>query len=158
MSNSDSEISLAGLAGDPVEFLAMTEISIISHLADNIFASVLPKGLTVAQFGVLNHLLRLDTQETIGELASAMEVSQPTMSSTVRKLEDKACVILVTSEQDRRIRRVHVTEAGQTLRNEAVMSAVPLQQRLAGQLPHTQWQQLLPILTKIRSILDAERK
>ena len=95
-STNEYDTSAAGLPGDPAAFKAMTEIGIISHLADNIFAKHLPKGLTIAQFGVLNHLLRLNRQETIGELASAMQVSQPSMSSTVRKLEDKGLIKLLS--------------------------------------------------------------
>ena len=94
-STKKNDTSAAGLPSDPIAFKAMTEIGIIAHLADNFFAKFLPEGITVAQFGVLNHLLRLDRQETIGELASAMQVSQPTMSSTVRKLEDKDFIRLI---------------------------------------------------------------
>ena len=112
-STNEYDTSAAGLPGDPAAFKAMTEIGIISHLADNIFAKNLPKGLTIAQFGVLNHLLRLNRQETIGELASAMQVSQPSMSSTVRKLEDKGLIKLIANNNDRRVRRVSVTTKGE---------------------------------------------
>lgn len=157
MKKTDSKTKLAGLSHDPIEFLAMTEISIIAHLADNLFAKTLPEGLTVAQFGVLNHLLRLDTQESVGELANAMQVSQPTMSSTIRKLKDKGYVTLKSTASDKRVKRVHVVEAGRTIRNEAVSNIGPIQQKLMAQLPQAQWKEILPILTNIRAILDSER-
>lgn len=146
----------AGLAGDPVEFAAMTEISIIAHLADTAFARRLPDGLTTAQFAVLNHLLRLDTQQTIGELARALQVSQPTMSSTVRRLEEKGLVTPVPDPDDRRIRRIGVTPAGIAARKAAVQALDASRSELAS-LTRQEWKQLLPLLNKLRVALDSAR-
>jgi len=146
----------AGLAGDPVEFAAMTEISIIAHLADNAFARHLPDGLTTAQFAVLNHLLRLDVDQTIGELARALQVSQPTMSSTVKRLEEKGLVTPIPDPDDRRIRRVSVTPAGALTRKHAVLALDASRSELAT-LSTQEWQQLLPLLYKLRVALDSAR-
>ncbi|RAN37947.1 MarR family winged helix-turn-helix transcriptional regulator [Hyphomonas sp. GM-8P] len=146
----------AGLAGDPLEFAVMTEISIIAHLADNAFARRLPDGLTTAQFAVLNHLLRLETQQTIGELARGLQVSQPTMSSTVKKLEEKRLVTLVPDPDDRRIRRVSVSPAGTKARNKAVKALDATKSELAV-LSQKEWKQLLPLLNRLRVALDSAR-
>ena len=146
----------AGLAGDPLEFAVMTEISIIAHLADNAFARRLPDGLTTAQFAVLNHLLRLETQQTIGELARALQVSQPTMSSTVKKLEEKRLVTLVPDPDDRRIRRVSVSPAGTKARNKAVKALDATKSELEV-LSQKEWKQLLPLLNRLRVSLDSAR-
>lgn len=146
----------AGLAGDPLEFAVMTEISIIAHLADNAFARRLPDGLTTAQFAVLNHLLRLEAQQTIGELARALQVSQPTMSSTVKKLEEKRLVTLVPDPDDRRIRRVSVSPAGMKARNKAVKALDATKSELAV-LSQKEWKQLLPLLNRLRVALDSAR-
>ncbi|WP_162558956.1 MarR family winged helix-turn-helix transcriptional regulator [Sphingorhabdus sp. EL138] len=153
----DAQAKPAGLKGDPIEFAVMTEIGIINQLADNLFQTYLPKGMTVAQFSVLNHLLRLDVQETISELASAMQVAQPTMSSTVRKLEDKGLVELAHEPDDRRIRRVVVTTAGAQLRNDAVAALAPMAEILRQNIPETDWEALLPPLNRIRVFLDQLR-
>jgi DNA-binding MarR family transcriptional regulator len=146
----------AGLAGDPLEFAVMTEISIIAHLADNAFARRLPDGLTTAQFAVLNHLLRLEVQQTIGDLARALQVSQPTMSSTVKRLEEKGLVILVPDPDDRRIRRVSVSPAGMKARNQAVKALDATKSELAI-LSQKEWTQLLPLLNRLRVALDSAR-
>lgn len=146
----------AGLAGDPLEFAVMTEISIIAHLADNAFARRLPDGLTTAQFAVLNHLLRLEVQQTIGELARALQVSQPTMSSTVKRLEEKGLVMLVPDLDDRRIRRVSVSPAGTKARNQAVKALDATKSELAV-LSQKEWTQLLPLLSRLRVALDSAR-
>jgi DNA-binding MarR family transcriptional regulator len=146
----------AGLAGDPVEFATMTEISIIAHLADTAFARRLPDGLTTAQFAVLNHLLRLEAEQTIGELARALQVSQPTMSSTVRRLEEKGLISLVPDSDDRRIRRVSVNRSGAAVRNKAVQALDASKKDLAV-LSQEEWKQLLPLLNRLRIALDAAR-
>ena len=146
----------AGLDGDPIEFAVMTEISIIAHLADNAFARRLPDGLTTAQFAVLNHLLRLEAEQTIGELARALQVSQPTMSSTVRRLEEKGLISLVPDSDDRRIRRVSVNRSGAAVRNKAVQALDASKKDLAV-LSQEEWKQLLPLLNRLRIALDAAR-
>ncbi len=153
----DAEAKPAGLEGDPIEFAVMTEIGIINQLADQLFQAHLPKGMTVAQFSVLNHLLRLNVRESISELASAMQVAQPTMSSTVRKLEDKGLVELIHESDDRRIRRVAVTAAGAQLRNDAVAALAPMAEILRKNIPETDWQAILSHLSPIRVFLDRLR-
>jgi DNA-binding MarR family transcriptional regulator len=146
----------AGLKGDPIEFAVLTEIDIIAHLADTAFARRLPDGLTTAQFAVLNHLLRLGAQQTISELASALQVSQPTMSSTIRKLGEKGLVTLEPDPDDRRIRRAAVTAAGEALRQQSVR-ALDEAKSVFGVLEPDEWQALLPLLHKLRVALDAAR-
>ena len=75
-------MSVFDLPTEPPEFKALTEISIIAHLADNLFASILPEGLTTAQFGVLNYLLRIDSQETISEIVHLLSSKFPHLDFT----------------------------------------------------------------------------
>ncbi|RED16909.1 MarR family winged helix-turn-helix transcriptional regulator [Parasphingopyxis lamellibrachiae] len=146
-----------GLRGDPPIMLAITEIAIIAQLAETLFESVLPEGMTKAQYGVLNHLLRLDAEQTIGELASAFQVRQPTMSSTVRKLEDKGLVALEADPDDRRIRRVAVTKAGRAMRRTGLDGLAPLNEVLTGEISARELKAILPTLTKLRILLDDHR-
>ncbi|MEZ5893571.1 MAG: MarR family transcriptional regulator [Parvularculaceae bacterium] len=147
----------AGLPGDPVMFKVLTEMSIISNLADREFERLMPGGLTLAQFGVLNHLLRLNEAQTIGEVASAMTVAQPTMSSTVRKLEEKGYIRLVPDTEDRRIRRVAVTAAGRKVRDGAVKTVAPGVAKLMAATPDDDWEAVLASLTRLREQIDSAR-
>lgn len=143
--------------GEPIEFAVLTEIAIIAHLSETAFARLLPGKLTTAQFGVLNHLIRKETSETISQIASAMQVSQPTMSSTVRKLEDNGLIELIHDKDDRRIRRVAVTKAGRAIRKQSVEALASLQDGPLTKLSSTDWETLLPALGRLRKILDAAR-
>ncbi len=147
----------AGLPGDPALFKVLTEISIISNLADREFERRMPGALTLAQFGVLNHLLRLNAQETIGEIAEAMQVAPPTMSSTVKKLHEKSFVELVPCTRDRRIKRVKVTRAGRAIRDKAVKAVAPGLAQLEAGTPGADWQAILEVMTRLRIVLDNAR-
>ena len=153
----DQTPAKGGLEGDPADFMALTEIGIISHLAETELARLLPAGMTPAQFAVLNHLLRLNTQQTIGELASALQVSQPTMSSTVRRLEGKRLIELQPDAADGRIRRVSVTAEGKRMRERGAKAAQASLSSLSDALSAREWQTLLPLLTKLRVAMDAAR-
>ncbi|MEZ5952923.1 MAG: MarR family transcriptional regulator [Hyphomonas sp.] len=146
----------AGMRGDPLEFAVLTEISIIAHLADTAFARLLPDGLTTAQFAVLNHLMRLNVRQTIGELAGALQVSQPTMSSTVRKLEEKGLIALEADPDDRRIKQVGVTRAGAAVRAKSIATLDRSRAQLDALTPD-EWQKLLPLLRKLRIAFDTAR-
>jgi len=147
----------AGIPGDPPLFQVLTEIDIISHLATNEFERLLPEGFTNAQFGVLNRLLRLNTEETIGELAAAFQVAQPTMSSTVKKLEQKQYVELYTSANDKRTKHVRITPQGKKVRNNAVKMIEPHQTQFISTAPDIDWATILPALTTLRDFLDKRR-
>ena len=146
-----------GLKGDPLGNLVMTEIGIIAQLSGTLFESVLPDGMTRAQYGVLNHLLRMEQDRTIGELANSFQVRQPTMSSTVRKLEDKGLVELKHDPDDRRIRRVAITEAGRAARQAGLAALGPLYAELMQHMSEKELKAILPTLTKMRELLDERR-
>jgi DNA-binding MarR family transcriptional regulator len=146
-----------GLQGDPLGSLVMTEIGIIAQLAGTLFENVLPDGMTRAQYGVLNHLLRMDANKTIGELANSFQVRQPTMSSTVRKLEDKGFVELKSDPEDRRVRRVAITKVGIAARQTGLDALGPLYAELGREMSDRELQAILPTLTKLRELLDERR-
>ncbi|WP_428407262.1 MarR family winged helix-turn-helix transcriptional regulator [Hyphococcus sp.] len=147
----------AGLPGDPALFKALTEMSMIASLADRAFERAMPGRLTVAQFGVLNRLLRIEGEETVGELAAAFQVAQPTMSSTVKKLLDKGYVSFTPDTEDRRVKRVTVTKAGRDIRMAAVQAIGPGVAALEEATGGTDWEGLLPVLKRLRVFLDNTR-
>ncbi|MEL7486178.1 MAG: MarR family transcriptional regulator [Pseudomonadota bacterium] len=152
-----SAISDPGVDGDPMIFKVLTEIDMIAHLAETEFARALPEGLTPAQFGVLNRLMRLATEETVSELAAAFQVAQPTMSSTIKRLSDKGFTEFVADENDRRIRRVRVTPEGEAVRRRSVEAVAPFQTMIAKALPDVDWSEILPALTALRGLLGLVR-
>ncbi|MCI5044359.1 MAG: MarR family transcriptional regulator [Aquisalinus sp.] len=129
----------------------------IAHMASVEFERLLPDGMTEAQFGVLNRLLRLDTVETISELADAFQVTQPTMSSTVKRLEEKGYIRFLADATDRRTKQVAVTAAGTDCRNEVVKMLEPHYAGLANDASRLSVANILPELQIIRGYLEKRK-
>ena len=144
----------SGLPDDPDDFTAVTEIIMVAHLAETAFSRSLPPCLTYAQFGVLNRLARLDGTETISQLAKAFLVSQPTMSSTVARLEAAGLVERRTDVSDARRRPIALTEAGRMVRDEGVERIDGLRDRIAPMLGDTDFGMLIPALRRLREALE----
>lgn len=157
MSEQRIEPSAPGLENDPVQFKVLTEIDMIAHMALVEFERLLPDGMTSAQFGVLNRVIRLGAPETIGELAAAFQVTQPTMSSTVRRLEQKNLIVLKASTSDRRVKYVEPTKESYALRQTIVEAVAPYFGRLQDD-DEINWPEVLKALTAIRGLLETMKK
>ncbi len=143
---------------DPLAFQVFNEIGIINQLTSAAFAAVLPKGMTIAQFTVLNHFARLGhEQRSPAQLASAFQITRPTMTSTLARMEKAGLVAIRPDPEDGRGKLVSVTAAGEKMRDICL-------QRLAGPLAEADavssretLAQLLPLLQDVRAKLDRLR-
>jgi DNA-binding MarR family transcriptional regulator len=79
-----------------------------------------PFGLTITQFGLLAHL-RAHSGIGIGELAEKLVMDPTTLTRNLRPLARKGLVLLEADPNDRRSRRLHLTDAGR----EALRAARP---------------------------------
>jgi DNA-binding MarR family transcriptional regulator len=146
------------MSDDPALFRFFTEIGIIDQLAGTLFERVLPAGLTRAQFGVLNHFVRLEPGElSPARLASAFQVTRPTMTSTLQRLERAGFVAIRPDPADGRGRLVSITPAGRTARAESLARLAPLLPGLGAIVTSDDLEALLPRLARIRQRLDASR-
>lgn len=148
-------VSNAGLPTDHDAFKVMVEIDMIAKQADRMFDRMLPPGMTRAQFGVLNRLARLGARETITELAAMFGVSQPTMSSTVRKLLDKGFIVTEHDPKDARRKVVFLTDAGGAFRTAITYQLQPLFANAETQQDLLDWSSLLQQLAILRAELES---
>ena len=118
------------------------------HLRENF-------GLTAPQIAALREAARLESA-TIGVLARALHLSQPTVSGIVDRLERQGLVNRTSSQKDRRAVAVRVTAEG-----SKVLRAAPslLADRFRRDLDRLeQWEQLwiLSALQRIAAMMNAE--
>jgi DNA-binding MarR family transcriptional regulator len=73
--------------------------------------------LSLSQFAVLQAVYE-EGEATVGELARAAGVSMPTVTRMLRGLERDGIVERDRTDEDRRVVRVHLTDAGRTLMGE----------------------------------------
>jgi DNA-binding MarR family transcriptional regulator len=146
------------LSDDPIAFRVLNEIGIISQLAGTLFERVMPGGMTLAQFTVLNHFVRLGGVRSPLELARAFQVTKGTMTSTLQKLEARGYILVRPDPMDRRGKCVSITAKGTKARNAAIIALSPLLARLGAHETAASFPDLLPPLTALRAALDKERQ
>ena len=142
---------------DPTLFVFFNEIGIIDQLARSAFERVLPQGMTVPQFGVLNHFVRLGGPKTPAQLAGAFQVSRATMTNTLKRLEQSALIAVMRDPNDGRSKQITLTDAGRDMRERSILALAPLLADLAGRLDLAAVASVVPALQAVRAELDSSR-
>lgn len=142
---------------DPVAFQLLTEIGIIDQLGRARLEAVLPDGLLAPHFGVLNHLVRLGDDTSPGDLARTFQVAKGTMTNTLQRLEARGLIELVPDPDDRRGKRVMLTDAGRDMRQRAMEAALAEAEVIRASVPEEDLQAALLLLRRLRLALDENR-
>jgi DNA-binding MarR family transcriptional regulator len=139
-------------------FTLFNEIGIINQLSSAAFTSVLPEGMTIAQFGVLNHFVRLEPgPKAPKDLASAFQVTRATMTSTLSRMERAGLVEIGPNPDDGRGKLVSITPKGRAMREECItLMDEPITQAQSI-LSDDEVAALLPLLSSMRAKLDKLR-
>lgn len=141
-----------------VAYTFFNEIAIIDQLGRNRFERVLPEGLSIAGFSLLNHFVRLNkSQDTPSHLAKAFQVTKGAMTNTIHRLEALGLVTIVSDPKDGRGKLVSITEAGRAARDDAIARLAPSLQQLERLIDLKELKLLVPTLMKLRAILDENR-
>lgn len=148
----------AGPAGDPLAFVFFNEVGIIEHLARTAAERVMPAGLSMAGFTVLNHMIRLGhARRAPAQIASAVQVTKGAMTGTLKRLEAEGWVEVVPDPEDGRGKWVSVTPAGRAVRDAAVARLAPAFAALFQAVEPARIEAVLPTLQAVRRALDAAR-
>jgi len=142
---------------DPVLSTFFTEIGIISQLSYKAFEEVMPLGLTVPQFSVLNNLSRLGDGKSPSSLASAFQVTKGAMTNTLARLENSGMIEVCADQNDRRAKKVFLTPIGAKARAQALRAQAPLLNDLMHGFSEEEFAQAIPFLAKLRVHLDQAR-
>lgn len=143
---------------DPTLFVFFNEVGIIEHLSRTAAGRVLPPGLSMAGFSVLNHMVRLGhTRRPPARIADAMQVTRGAMTGTLRRLESEGWIVVEADPADGRAKAVSVTPAGRATRDAAIAALGPLFDSFLADADLAEIEAVLPTLQKVRKILDAAR-
>lgn len=143
-------------APDPA-FVLLNEIGIISQLAGAKLESVLPHRMTMPQFRILNHFVRLGGERNVNRLAQAFQVAKPTMGGVVESLRRKALVEIRPDPVDKRSKLVSISDKGREAHASAVAMLGPVLEAVDGALGRDVILNLIPDLQKLRRFLDDNR-
>ena len=141
---------------DPIAFTFFNQIGIIDQRASTLFARSLPKGMTIAQFGVLNHFVRLDiVEKSPTELARTFQVTRGTMTSTLGRMHRAELIAIRPDHRDGRGKLVGLTEKGREMRHSCVKSIEFLAPMLDDIVPPQDLNRVMPLLSRILARLES---
>lgn len=144
-------------AQDALLFRFLNEVGIIDQLARAKLESVLPDGLKISQFIVLNHLVRLGGDWSPARLARAFQVTKGAITNTLQRLESRGLVKVVSDPRDGRGKLVSLTATGRDMRKQCVRRVNPLLVDLEAKFGEEHFAKALPILEEVRKYLDEHR-
>lgn len=142
---------------DPIPFQFFNEVGIIEQLARSAFQRVLPDGLTLPQFNVLNHFVRLGGEKSPLDLARAFQVTKGAMTNTLQRLEAQGLIAVRPDPGDGRGKLVSITPLGRQRRERAIAALGPLVEDLLGRVELAHMTDALPGLRQVRQALDEAR-
>jgi DNA-binding MarR family transcriptional regulator len=132
------------------------ELFMADQLARNRISKVLPKGMELSHFGVLNHLARVNEERTPAQLARSFHVTRGAMTNTLAKLEWAGHVHIRPDWDDARRKFVAISPAGRAARDAAVQSVAPLIAEVVQALGAERVRAVLPVLREMRTRLEGD--
>lgn len=142
---------------DKSEDIAVTlfgELFMADQLARNRISKVLPKGMELSHFSVLNHLARLNEERTPAQLARSFHVTRGAMTNTLAKLEWAGHVHIRPDWDDARRKFVGLSPSGRAARDAAVQAVAPVISDLVRDLGADRVRAVLPVLRELRTRLE----
>ena len=132
------------------------ELFMADQLARNRLSKVLPKGMELSHFGVLNHLARAAEERSPAQLARAFHVTRGAMTNTLAKLEWAGHVHIRPDWDDARRKFVSISPSGRQARDAAVEAIAPLIAEVVESLGAERVRAVLPVLREMRTRFEQE--
>jgi len=126
------------------------------QLARNRISRVLPRGMQLSHFSVLNHLARVNDERTPAQLARSFHVTRGAMTNTLTKLEWAGHVHIRPDWEDARQKFVAISPSGRAARDSAVASVVPLIAEVVQTIGADKVRALLSVLRELRISLEGD--
>ena len=130
------------------------ELFMADQLARNRISKVLPKGMELSHFSVLNHLARVGDERTPAQLAKSFHVTRGAMTNTLTKLEWAGHVHIRPDWEDARQKFVAISPSGRAAREAALAGVVPLIAEVVQAIGADRVRALLPVLRELRIKLE----
>lgn len=133
-----------------------SEILTADQLARNRLSKVLPRGMELSHFSVLNHLAHIREERTPAQLAKTFSVTRGAMTNTLNKLMVAGHIHIRPDWDDARRKLVAISPAGVAARDAAVQSILPLIVAVVDDIGEDQVRQTVPVLRQVRRQLSED--
>ncbi|HBS49880.1 MAG TPA: MarR family transcriptional regulator [Rhodobacteraceae bacterium] len=144
---------------DPAQSLAIalfSEILTADQLVRNRLSRVLPKGMELSHFSVLNHLVYVGDERTPAQLARTFHVTRGAMTNTLNKLEWAGYVHVRPDWDDARRKMVAISPAGRRVWDQAISAVAPVLSQVIERLGQEKVRAVLPVLRDIRLQFESD--
>jgi DNA-binding MarR family transcriptional regulator len=132
-----------------------SELLTADQLVRNRLSRVLPKGMEISHFSVLNHLAFLADERTPAQLADVFHVTRGAMTNTLNKLEWAGYVHIRPDWDDARRKMVAISPAGRRAREQALTAIAPVIDTVVGDVGPDRVRLALPVLRDLRIRLES---
>ncbi len=127
-----------------------SEILTVDQLARANVARVLPKGMELSHFSVLNHLAHSGDERTPAQLARTFHLTRGAMTNTLGKLEWAGWVHIRPDWDDARRKLVSISPAGKRARDDALAAMTPIITGLVDKVGSDKVRAVIPVLRELR--------
>ena len=130
------------------------EILALEQLVRNRLAKVLPKGMELSHFSVLNQLSHTKIERTPAQIARSFRVTRGAITNTLNKLELSGYIHVRPDWEDARRKMVSISPAGMVARNNALAAVTPIIENFARDMGEERLKAIVPILRELRQKLE----
>ena len=126
------------------------EILALDQLVRARLARVLPKGMELSHFSVLNQLSHTKIERTPAQIAKSFRVTRGAITNTLSKLELSGYIHVRPDWDDARRKMVSISPAGIVARNNALAAVTPIINELISEMGEERLKAIVPILRDLR--------
>ena len=141
-------------ASNSLAVALFSEILTNEQLIRNRLSRVLPKGMEISHFSVLNHLARTGDERSPAQLAKSFHVTRGAMTNTLSKLEWAGYVHIRPDWDEARRKMIAISPSGRQARDAAIAAITPMVSELISDLGEDRVRASLPVLRELRSKLE----
>lgn len=133
-----------------------SEIVMTDQLMRNRLTKVLPKGMEISHFSVLNALSYIGDERTPAQLAKSFNLTRGAITNTLNKLEWAGYIHIRPDWDDARRKLVAISPAGRAARDQAVVAISPIITEIVSRVGSDKVRATLPVLRELRKALSED--
>jgi len=138
---------------DALAVSLFSEVLAVDQLTRATLARVLPRGMELSHFSVLNHLAHSGSEKTPAQLARTFHLTRGAMTNTLGRLEWAGWVHIRPDWDDARRKLVAISPAGLAARDAAVAAITPIIADIVARIGPDRVRATLPVLREMRILM-----
>lgn len=135
-----------------------SEVLAADQMVRNRLSRVLPKGMEISHFSVLNNLAWHEGERSPAQLAETFNVTRGAMTNTLSRLEWAGYIHIRPDWDDARRKMVAISPAGKRAREQALSAIAPMVGDVIDKLGEDRVRSTLPILRQLREQMSTKPK